>query len=162
MARNLRLALMVSIIAFSAMRMWFVFSQPVARLDDQRELWPAGLAELDSKPGTTDVERQVFDPEAAVVMLVGDDLQPGVAGIDDDGNGVTDDRSELGASRSDDVCAVLTPSQLVSVDEQNPTLVLQYGAFVNVNSAEPRPDLPVQTRAILHGGDESPWSFVLE
>lgn len=35
-------------------------------------------------------------------LFVGVDLQPGVAGVDDDGNGTTDDVSELGAVNSDD------------------------------------------------------------
>jgi hypothetical protein len=48
-----------------------------------------------------------WDKDASVYVTVGRDRRPGVAGVDDDGNGIDDDRSELGATGSDDT--VLTP-----------------------------------------------------
>ena len=48
-----------------------------------------------------------WDPQAVVYVSAGNDAQPGVAGVDDEGNGVVDDRAELGATGSDD--EVLTP-----------------------------------------------------
>lgn len=48
-----------------------------------------------------------WDPQAVVYVSAGSDAQPGVAGVDDEGNGVVDDPAELGATGSDD--EVLTP-----------------------------------------------------
>jgi hypothetical protein len=48
-----------------------------------------------------------WDAEAPVFVTAGRDGQPGVALVDDDGNGVVDDRLELGATQSDD--EMLTP-----------------------------------------------------
>lgn len=48
-----------------------------------------------------------WDAEAAVYVAAGADAMPGVAGVDDDGNGLVDDSRELGATGSDDV--MLTP-----------------------------------------------------
>ena len=48
-----------------------------------------------------------WDADAAVYVAAGEDAMPGVAEVDDDGNGVVDDSRELGATGSDDV--MLTP-----------------------------------------------------
>ena len=48
-----------------------------------------------------------WDAETPVYVAAGEDAMPGVAGVDDDGNGVVDDSRELGATGSDDV--MLTP-----------------------------------------------------
>ena len=48
-----------------------------------------------------------WDAEAVVYVAAGEDAMPGVAEIDDDGNGIVDDARELGATGSDDV--MLTP-----------------------------------------------------
>ena len=48
-----------------------------------------------------------WDPSALVYVTVGLDMKPGAAAVDDDGNGVVDDRGELGATGTDD--RVLTP-----------------------------------------------------
>lgn len=61
---------------------------------------------------------QLFDAQAPVILTCGADELPGVAGSDDNGNGITDhpvdspdnlDLGELGAMHSDDL--VVTPSQ---------------------------------------------------
>ncbi len=51
----------------------------------------------------------VWDPDKPIYVTVGPDGQPGVAGLDDDGSGVVDDLSELGATGSDD--RIVTPGQ---------------------------------------------------
>jgi hypothetical protein len=48
-----------------------------------------------------------WDADAVVYVAAGEDAMPGVAGVDDDGNGIVDDSRELGATGSDDV--MLTP-----------------------------------------------------
>lgn len=58
--------------------------------------------------GGVDVRVSRWDPQVAVYVAAGADGQPGVAGIDDEGNGVVDDSAELGATGSDD--PVLTPA----------------------------------------------------
>lgn len=86
--------------------------------------------ESQADSGDATVSYQVFDETAAVVIVAGADGAPGVLGVDDDGNGEVDDRFELGASRSDDVCIVLTADQLAQRSASELTLVLQYGAYV--------------------------------
>ncbi len=58
--------------------------------------------------GPVELHISVWDPEAIVFITAGNDRMPGVAAVDDDGNAAVDDRSELGATGSDDV--VLTPN----------------------------------------------------
>ncbi len=58
-------------------------------------------------PGMLAFDLRWFDPRAPVYITAGADAQPGVLGADDDGNGVIDDRSELGAMHSDD--QIVTP-----------------------------------------------------
>ena len=74
-----------------------------------------------------------YDPTAVVAILPGLDGQPGVAGVDDDGNGTVDDRSELGATHSDDRCETMSLAMTKLMSPK--PLVLQRGAFVVVNSA---------------------------
>lgn len=49
-----------------------------------------------------------FDPGVPLLPAMGDDTAPGVQGVDDDGNGTTDDASELGWAGSDDL--ILSPN----------------------------------------------------
>lgn len=115
-------------------------------------------------PSVTRVEIQCFDPDAVVLIQVGRDRKPGVAGFDDNRNGVVDDRSELGASYSDDVCSVATTDP----QDEN-SLPVQYGAFVPIDSDRASLSQASQgqqspRRAIIFG--ESPesdhWSFLVE
>ncbi len=53
------------------------------------------------------IEVHAWDTNAAVYVTVGADGGPGAVEVDDDGNGIVDDRRELGATGSDD--QVLTP-----------------------------------------------------
>jgi hypothetical protein len=120
------------------------------------------FASLDSELrelGVSRLELQRFDPQALVVIRPGADRQPGVAGVDDNGDAIVDNRVELGATRSDDRCEVLTPQQHEALDEN--TLVLQRGAFVP--DAAPRSLADNTSRRVVVRGefDGEPWSFLV-
>ncbi len=83
-----------------------------------------------------------WDPAAAVYLTPGADALPGVALVDDDGNGSVDDPSELGATGSDD--RVVAPEQTL-VTEPLPAVssapgesarVVSRGAMVPVWSSD--------------------------
>ena len=79
--------------------------------------------------------------------------------IDDNGNGVTDDRSELGATHSDDRCETMNSE--IAKQQEPPPLVLQRGAFVNVSSPEQRID-NAEKRLRLSGESAGrPISFLI-
>jgi hypothetical protein len=110
--------------------------------------------------GVTEITFERFDPDAVVLMRSGPDMQPGVAAVDDNANGIVDDASELGATGSDDVCLVQRASPDPSDDEI--TLVLQHGAFVPALPSELQ-NRSSQWRAIVKGqsnGDH--WSLLIE
>ena len=105
---------------------------PVDALPDLSTVADLTIAELrQSSPehGITHVEYQRFDPEVVFAARPGPDGMPGVAGTDDNMNGITDDRAELGATRSDDVCVILTALETDQLSA-NEVVVLQQGAFV--------------------------------
>ena len=87
-------------------------------LDDALRFTRAHLSEgqltLIRVDGTSTVLRHprlksfAWDKNAAVYVTAGSDEKPGVRGVDDEGNGIVDDRSELGATGSDDL--ILTPT----------------------------------------------------
>lgn len=56
-----------------------------------------------SLPDGCTLRLYLWDADAAVYVAAGEDAMPGVAEVDDDGNGVIDDSRELGATGSDDV-----------------------------------------------------------
>ena len=68
--------------------------------------------------------------QAEVLLGVGADGQPGIAGVDDNVNEVIDDRSEMGAVGSDDEC--LAPADVGYSDmKAHPnSLVISRGTFV--------------------------------
>ena len=146
---------------------WRVFTllvTPIESLPDLPANTSLTLAELRrSSPehGITHIEFQRFNPDVVFAVQSGPDRMPGIAGTDDNMNGITDDRSELGATRSDDVCVVLSAVEL----EQSPpdeVMVLQQGAFVSSQGhTVHRGD---KLRAIVFGtsADNSHWSFVRE
>ncbi len=83
-----------------------------------------------------------WDTAAAVYLTPGADALPGVALVDDDGNGAVDDPSELGATGSDD--RVVAPEQTL-VTEPLPAVpsapgesarVVSRGAMVPVWSSD--------------------------
>jgi hypothetical protein len=71
-----------------------------------------------------------WDTEAPVYVSAGADGQPGVRGVDDEGNGTVDDRSELGATGSDDL--MLTPEHpdyAAASSADSPAMILSRGAM---------------------------------
>ena len=112
---------------------------------------------------STVIQVQAFDPHARVRVEVGSDGAPGVAGWDDDANGIVDDASELGASRSDDVCvAILSSDDLSeSSDPKQASLVLQRGAFVDASNEDLRqfPDRPTREIVVAESEDGEQWTF---
>lgn len=104
--------------------------------------------------GVTMIEYQRFDPQALLVATPGPDQQPGRAGADDNFNGIVDDRAELGATYSDDVCRVLTADQADDLPADT-VMVLQQGAFVPADEKS-------WSRAIVSGQtDGEAWSMVV-
>lgn len=59
--------------------------------------------------GETEINIGVWDADASVYVTAGPDAAPGIAGHDDNGNGVVDELGELGATGSDDF--VVAPGQ---------------------------------------------------
>jgi hypothetical protein len=91
------------------------------------------LSELGDGKASDLVSVGVWDSEAPVYVTGGDDGRPGRAGVDDDGNTVVDDLSELGATGSDD--AIVTPGQAgfeAARDGLVVSRILNRGAVVDV------------------------------
>ncbi len=184
-----RLLLILLVAGLAVLRLWFSgTAEPIRHAEDSlRQRVLAKIAEAkseekiawlfhgkqmklgssnqgiqDGELGTRDsfqVTLQQYDPFAVVAILVGEDGQPGVAGVDDNGNGITDDRSELGATHSDDRCETMN-SEIAKQQEPRP-LVLQRGAFVNVSSPEQRID-NAEKRLRLSGESAGcPISFLI-
>jgi len=122
---------------------------------------PDSLTEL----GVDGLRMEQFDPTAVVYLQPGPDGQPGVAGVDDNGDAQIDNRVELGATGSDDVCLVAAADN-PGLNHPN-TLILQRGAFL------PKPGDPGKTpdrdqasgeqRVIVTGQtNQDAWSFLIE
>ena len=80
-----------------------------------------------NQPSPINAHRKVthlFDPDALIIIGPGADRLPGRAGIDDGGNGVTDERTELGATGSDDVCRVVFGDEAARISDDDSTSVL--------------------------------------
>ncbi len=74
---------------------------------------------------------------SSVCLDAGSDMRPGVAGVDDDGNGVVDDLSELGATGTDD--QILTPADgdAYTVAVSSPSSrVVSHGAMLPIWSSD--------------------------
>lgn len=121
---------------------------------------PLVLTKL-QKHGVASIQYQEFDPTAVVAVRPGPDRLPGVAGADDNRNGVIDDRLELGATRSDDRCSVLTREQLDATSKDD-LLVLQRGAFVSVNKADLDHQRPARAIVLGNSDDGRPWSVLVD
>jgi hypothetical protein len=171
----------------SAYRMWALTTAPQspADLSEQRQtvvrwlaasnsLSPGSDGSIDpalfnselSKLGISSLQWQRFDPQALVVIVPGADGQPGVAGVDDNGDAIIDNRFELGSTGSDDRCEVLTPQQHEALEEI--TLVLQRGAFMpeaiafTSESVAKQSDIGAEQRVLVRGQfDGEPWSFII-
>ena len=103
---------------------------------------------------------QHFDPFARVRLLPGLDGQPGTAEFDDNINGVVDDAGELGATFSDDLCVVEASQEPAS--QLEPSMVLQYGAYVAGAKHFTEPPRHPDRILVLHQGQDNAWSFVLD
>jgi len=115
--------------------------------------------------GVDQIVIEQFDSQSLVVMRPGRDRQPGVAGIDDNANGIIDDAAEMGATRSDDLCGV-QPSRQANPAEAASGLILQRGAFVPLTPDSQHGASPGRAgqprRAIVKGHfGEDRWSFLL-
>jgi hypothetical protein len=141
-----------------AVASWLASTSPLPIDEDGRiniESLDASLIDL----GVIRIELQRFDAEALVVIRPGSDGQPGVAGVDDNGDAVIDNRSELGATRSDDRCEVI-PSQSISPSQET-RLVLQRGAFIPATTSAAK-NSSVEQRAVVIGRtDQQLWSFLM-
>jgi len=75
----------------------------------------------------------VWDPDALVYVTGGPDNQPGLAGIDDDQNGIIDDLSELGTTLSDDqIVSPDHPDYQDAADAKVVARIIDRGTVVNV------------------------------
>lgn len=74
---------------------------------------------------------QAFDDLAPVVVWAGPDGAPGTAGLDDDGNGTTDNVEELGSPNSDDVIASPSDPIFFQVARSTPVIASR-GDFVDL------------------------------
>ena len=82
-------------------------------------------------------ERFEFSADAMVILGVGHDGQPGRAGVDDNGNGMLDDPSELGAVGSDDECLAPSDEGYDVTFNQPHSIVISRGAFIQATSTTP-------------------------
>jgi hypothetical protein len=92
-----------------------------------------GLSEIGDGKSLALASVRVWDDDVPVYVTGGDDGQPGRAGVDDDGNTVVDDVSELGVTGSDD--AVVTPGEAgfeAARDGLVVSRILSRGAVVDV------------------------------
>lgn len=72
--------------------------------------------------------------DANVVLGVGDDGQPGQAGVNDNADASLDDPGELGAVGSDDVCLAPSDPGYQAVADAPQSIVISKGAFVETNA----------------------------
>ena len=144
----------------SAASQWLQTTSPLP-LDAEGSIAASSLDPQLVELGVQRIVVQRFDPTALVMIRAGADGQPGVAGVDDNGDGIVDNRSELGATRSDDECVVIAGEERIPSGE--PTLVLQQGAFVPANDASPPPDSQRPARAVVSGkSGQNSWSFLVD
>lgn len=110
---------------------------------------PAVITETDSRAevlavinatgeSTRAVRSFAFAPSAEVVLGVGPDGQPGQANVNDNADSAMDDAGELGAVGSDDVCLAPSDSGYQVVAEDDRSIVISRGAFVEQPDANDR------------------------
>lgn len=101
------------------------------------------LAEVASDPA----RGFCFSPAAAVGLGVGEDGQPGIAGWDDNRNGVVDDVHETGAVPSDDRCLAPTDPGYAELMAADGTVIISRGAFIACDD----PQLATRWKSPHHG-----------
>ncbi|MDV6033549.1 MAG: hypothetical protein F9B45_26355 [Phycisphaera sp. RhM] len=103
------------------------FAPPTAGLD---------RADVDRavSEGGDQVQPYCFADDVAVLLTIGQDGQPGQAEVDDNLNGVVDDRRETGAVGSDDECLGPADSGYQVALDTPGTLAISKGGFVECDS----------------------------
>jgi len=115
--------------------------------------------------GLLRVEYWVFDPSAAVLISPGDDGEPGKAGYDDDADGIVDNRSELGAMYSDDVCLAPGDDGYEQALTDTRVEVVSRGAFVPLDlatadvSVDVDPTWRIKLFGVLDGQSWEQWAI---
>ncbi|TWU07651.1 hypothetical protein [Stieleria varia] len=102
-----------------------------------------------------------YDATAPVVISVGADQQPGQKGINDDwrtGDTEIDNRKEIGATFSDDVCLGPLDDGYERALSDPRSLVVSYGTYTLDSNALPAS--PETDRYLIHGRSEQgkPWN----
>ena len=132
MGTNLRLALAFVAVGF-CLRSWmlaeFYADQPTVSVKYAQAI---ELARADPT-----VVRYRFSAEAPVLLGCGKDGQPGVRGHDDNRNGRTDERNEMGAVGSDDVCLAPFDEGYQNLADRGNAMVISRGSFVRCRATEP-------------------------
>ena len=120
MRKRWRVAIVGVVFGAAVLRLSVVWRQDPVIADDR------AMTALDLAGGLP----YCFDDDAPVLLGVGDDGAPGIAGEDDNRNGVVDERREHGAVGSDDVCLAPQDAEYAKVQEHPDTIVISRGAFV--------------------------------
>ena len=89
-----------------------------------------------SMPGDA-IRPLCFDADAAIVLSVGADGQPGRRNQDDNRNGVVDDSGEIGAVGSDDRCAGPLDEGYDAMSADPHSIVISRGGFVECDDGQP-------------------------
>jgi hypothetical protein len=121
------------------------------------------LSELDPSdwsllpPQLSRLTVHVWDATSPVYVTVGSDGKPGIAGVDDDGDGVVDDLGELGATGSDDeVVAPGQPGYLEAASGKIEARIISRGALVATDSDLQLPSHPTEPAAASGAATASP------
>ncbi|MEO1527887.1 MAG: hypothetical protein AAFX06_20845 [Planctomycetota bacterium] len=93
------------------------------------------LAEIET--AEANAVRYEFLHDAAVILGVGRDGQPGRKRVDDNANGIFDDPNELGAVGSDDECLLPTDDGYETTFQHPLSIVISRGAFVPAKAEVP-------------------------
>ena len=129
-------------------RVFFLSQTPSRKASDvgTGELSVAQFSESTASKHDHQIITSIDDPAALVILTPGPDGMPGQAGIDDGGNGTTDERGELGATGSDDICKVVygPKADSLSADQQGDSkpnfIIVQRGAFRPLRDGESIPN----------------------
>lgn len=102
---------------------------PTGKMDRQQILRQIASHSGSSASGRTLTPFRYSDL-AEIILGFGKDAQPGQAGLDDNRNGIIDDRNEIGAVGSDDVCLAPADHGYDQMHADPNTIVISHGAYV--------------------------------